>query len=137
MITNQKTNIWHSSFFFEQFVLAWIKNSGDEALSLLEYYPDILVSSIALVIVIFCTGQLLFYHISLLKSGSTTNEDMKNMHRKGNVYRYPKRPKNCQCQPMCKSWPASSVRYAFVHHYMDNTLTLRPLASSSIPNRQI
>lgn len=119
----------------KQYITIWLRvTAEDGATYMLQHYPDLLISALSVLIVVLCTGNLACYHITLLRTGATTNEDMKDMHVHGNVFADPARPRRCQCQPLCRSWPVSAVRYGLQHDYIDSTLTLRHLAHQpSVP----
>ena len=118
-----------------QYITIWLGvKEEDGATFMLQHYPDLLISALSVLVVVLCTGNLACYHITLLRTGVTTNEDMKDMHVHGNVFADPARPRRCQCRPLCRSWAPSAVRYGLQHAYIDSTLTLRHLAhQSSVP----
>lgn len=118
-----------------QYITIWLRTTAEDgATYMLQHYPDVLISALSVLIVVLCTGNLACYHITLLRAGATTNEDMKDMHVHGNVFADPARPRRCQCLPLCRSWPASAVRYGLQHGFVDRTLTLRHLAlQPSVP----
>lgn len=115
--------------------MIWLRvTAEDGATYMLQHYPDLLISALSVLIVVLCTGNLACYHITLLRAGATTNEDMKDAHARGNVFADPARPRHCQCAPACRSWPASAVRFALAHGFVDASLTLRhPALPSSVP----
>ena len=117
-----------------QYISIWVRvDRKDSAMYMMGHYPDVLISALSVLIVVLFTGNLLCYHIKLIRTNATTNEDMKGMHRRGNVFLEPSRPAGCQCWPACRSWRASSIRYTLSHGLADRTLTLRPLLSGTPP----
>jgi len=88
---------------------------------------DNAIAIIATFIFIFCSGNLCCYHSTLLRRGLTTNEDIKEMTAKTNIFRDPNRPVHCQCVSPCRSEPSSFVAVGFDNRTLSDELFMRPL----------
>ena len=109
--------------------LDYIKQDSETSVSMFHFaiHFDSAIAILATIVFMFCSGNLCCYHSTLLRRGLTTNEDIKEMTAKTNIFRDPNRPVHCQCVSPCRSEPSSFVAIGFDNGSLSDDLFMRPL----------